>query len=372
MRTCGQVQTTELGLSFDPLSKQDADSHLKLAQAPHSDDGSNLSERQAVVRDRMQERPPELRDRMQERRWPDPDATAPFIMSGNFTHSILHPIASPLAALLVGPQVPLHLDLLRCRHEQLNLLVQNFRRTDRSPPPGSPGAATAQAFHQDSAFLGRHYDSTPVQSYYITMLALSPVRHGVAPFMVIDDSLRVAKCAPAGPVPLLHWAGAQWRYCGRREAAAALSAEEQQEIDGLGCRTVLPARLRADGVQAVIDAQPKGREVFLDAGDLLVLDPMTTHAGSPCYAADHRCAQPRMHCRGAPPAGSASSDLCKPLLARRVLLVVLFRRGRRRNPCRTRIARLHRACLEVPAGFPGRAAGLASQLARLGTAPQRP
>ena len=52
--------------------------------------------------------------------------------------------------------------------------------------------------------------------------------------------------------------------------------EEQQEIDGLGCRTVLPARLRADGVQAVIDAQPKGREVFLDAGSLLVLDPMTT------------------------------------------------------------------------------------------------
>ena len=134
---------------------------------------------------------------MQERRWPAPDATAPFIMSGNFTHSILHPIANPLAALLVGPQVPLHLDLLRCRHEQLNLLVQNFRRTDRSPPPGSPGAATAQAFHQDSAFLGRHYDSTPVQSYYITMLALSPVRHGVAPFLVVDDSLRVAKCAPA-------------------------------------------------------------------------------------------------------------------------------------------------------------------------------
>jgi len=132
---------------------------------------------------------------MQERRWPDPDATAPFIMSGNFTHSILHPIANPLAALLVGPQVPLHLDLLRCRHEQLNLLVQNFRRTDRSPPPGSPGAATAQAFHQDSAFLGRHYHSTPVQSYYITMLALSPVRHGVAPFLVVDDSLRVARCA---------------------------------------------------------------------------------------------------------------------------------------------------------------------------------
>ena len=169
---------------------------------------------------------------MQERRWPAPDATAPFIMSGNFTHSILHPIANPLAALLVGPQVPLHLDLLRCRHEQLNLLVQNFRRTDRSPPPGSPGAATAQAFHQDSAFLGRHYDSTPVQSYYITMLALSPVRHGVAPFLVVDDSLRVAKCAPAGHVPPLHWpglsgatlgAGKRRRPCRRRSSKRSMA-----------------------------------------------------------------------------------------------------------------------------------------------------
>ena len=48
-------------------------------------------------------------------------------------------------------------------------------RTDRSPESG-PDAGTKQAWHMDSAFLPRHYTTTPRQNYYISVLALSPVR----------------------------------------------------------------------------------------------------------------------------------------------------------------------------------------------------
>ena len=42
----------------------------------------------------------------------------------------------------------------------------------------------------------------------------------------------------------------------------------------------LPGRLRELGVQAVVDANPAGKAVSLAEGDLLLLDPMTTHSGS--------------------------------------------------------------------------------------------
>ena len=80
-------------------------------------------------------------------RWPARDATEPYISSGNFTHSILHPINDAAAASIVPPMVDLHLDLLRCSDAtNLKLLNQNFRRTDRSPPPGAAGAGVKQGW----------------------------------------------------------------------------------------------------------------------------------------------------------------------------------------------------------------------------------
>ena len=60
-----------------------------------------------------------------ESRWPEPGATAPYVTSGNWTHSILHPIENEAAAEIIPPMVPLQLDLLRCKDDELRLLNQN-------------------------------------------------------------------------------------------------------------------------------------------------------------------------------------------------------------------------------------------------------
>jgi hypothetical protein len=170
------------------------------------------------------------------------------------------------AAAIVAPMVPLQLDLLRCTSPtDLKLLNQNFRRTDRSPESGH-NAGTKQAWHMDSAFLPRHYTTTPRQNYYISVLALSHVREGVEPFMMVPGSLSAALAA----------------------AGEALPQADQDKVDGLSCRTQLPGRFLKDGVQDVIEANPAGRAMTMEEGDMLILDPMTTHSGSPCHSADAR------------------------------------------------------------------------------------
>ena len=47
----------------------------------------------------------------------------------------------------------------------------------------------------DSGFLPAHYETTPRQNYYISLLALSEVREGVAPFMMVPGSLQAARAA---------------------------------------------------------------------------------------------------------------------------------------------------------------------------------
>ena len=71
-------------------------------------------------------------------------------------------------------------------------------------------------------------------------------------------------------------------------AGEALPQPEQDEVDGLSCRTQLPGRFLKDGVQDVIEADPAGRAMMMEEGDMLILDPMTTHSGSPCHSTDAR------------------------------------------------------------------------------------
>ena len=47
-------------------------------------------------------------------RWPARDATEPYISSGNFTHSILHPIPDPVMAELTIALVDVNAELLDC------------------------------------------------------------------------------------------------------------------------------------------------------------------------------------------------------------------------------------------------------------------
>ena len=96
-----------------------------------------------------------------------------------------------------------------------------------------------------------------------------------------------------------------------RAASASMPAEEQETVDGMLCRTMLPARLRELGVQAVVDANPAGREVHLGEGDMLLLDPMTTQCVSrPRHQLLARCRLTNSRCcrqfgqpvpRGRPP-----------------------------------------------------------------------
>jgi hypothetical protein len=48
-------------------------------------------------------------------------------------------------------------------------------------------------FHMDSAFLPQHYETTPRQNYYITILALTPVVSGGGAFCYAPGSLAASK-----------------------------------------------------------------------------------------------------------------------------------------------------------------------------------
>lgn len=76
--------------------------------------------------------------------WPEPGDERPVIASGNYTHSIHHPIPDAdygfegLMAALVEPYVHINQQLLRCSDEDakdLKLMQQFFRRTDLGPEP---------------------------------------------------------------------------------------------------------------------------------------------------------------------------------------------------------------------------------------------
>jgi hypothetical protein len=152
---------------------------------------------------------------------------------------------------------PLLAKLLRCTNPEkdLKLIHQNFRRTDPSPPPypeyleegvldGSKGGV---GFHLDSAFLPSHYETTPRQNYYITILALTPVVSGGAAFCYAPGSLQAAKRA-AGKLP--------------SHAAAAVNPRS--------CRGLL-SRLVQD--EEVVACRKLAKEVTFDVGKFRRLPP---------------------------------------------------------------------------------------------------
>ena len=225
--------------------------------------------------------------------WPEVSAAeggAPILLTGNYMHWLEHPIADPRTALTVPAQYPVMAQLLRSvdAEQTLKLLHQNFRRTDPSPPPYaseiSPDGTldgTNVGFHMDSAFLPRcarrgsggspppprelrpvpccrHYETTPRQNYYITIIALSPVVSGGAAFLHAPGSLAAAKAA-----------------------GSALSESVQTTITPRACRAELPAMV-GQGVEssAVSDCRAVAQEVTMEVGDMLVLG--ETHAKKAC------------------------------------------------------------------------------------------
>ena len=142
--------------------------------------------------------------------WPERSAAeggGPLLTEeGPYMHSLQHPIPDPRTALPVPPLLEVMGDILRAEPDDLLLIHQNFRRTDPSPgphpkirPDGTFDGAKA-GFHQDSAFLLSHYDTSPRQTYYICILAFTPVVSGGAAFVYAPGSMAAAR-AGAAAVP---------------------------------------------------------------------------------------------------------------------------------------------------------------------------
>ncbi len=142
--------------------------------------------------------------------WPERSAAeggGPLLTEeGPYMHSLQHPIPDARTALPVPPLLEVMSDVLRADPDDLVLIHQNFRRTDPSPgphpeirPDGTFDGAKA-GFHQDSAFLLSHYDTSPRQNYYICILAFTPVVSGGAAFVYAPGSMAAAR-AGAAAVP---------------------------------------------------------------------------------------------------------------------------------------------------------------------------
>eukprot|EP01051_Picozoa_sp_SAG22_P001168 SAG22_NODE_43_length_25304_cov_5.394644_20_plen_843_part_00 len=214
--------------------------------------------------------------------WPEQpwqDGGRPVVTTGSYTHSLQHPIRDGRAAACVAPLVPVMAAALRCDDvgTQLKLVHQNFRRTDPSPPPpdGWPEITSdgrldgrRAGLHIDSAFLPRHYGGGAARNYFITITALAPVVSGGAAFMYAPGSFQAAK-----------------------QAAAALPEAVQAAVGPGACyghgydEIDLPRLLgQGDPDSAMSAARRVAQEVAMDTGDMIILDPMLSHSGSPFRA----------------------------------------------------------------------------------------
>ena len=169
---------------------------------------------------------------------------------------MLHPIRDSVVAELVVPMAPIFCQLYGCRRqEDLKLLQHMFVRTDTVPMEerdAQPRHPAKIGWHMDDAFLEEHRLSTPMQSYYHCMLALTAVKPGGAPYLACPGSLRRA-----------------------RQIAHNLTPAERDLFDPGEGRTVLPGLILPQ-----IDKEQPAVEVTMEEGDLLVHDPMLTHSGS--------------------------------------------------------------------------------------------
>ena len=107
----------------------------------------------------------------------------------------MHPIDDPLMAEVIPSLAHLNAELLCCNDPAnsggrggLKLLKQQLVRTDISPA----AAIGPTRWHMDQPFLDEHFTAAPRQLYYHTMLALSPVVHNGAPFLVATGSFQRA------------------------------------------------------------------------------------------------------------------------------------------------------------------------------------
>lgn len=155
-------------------------------------------------------------------------------------HTLRHPIPGEIMAEILNRKELLDLAKAILFSNDLRLLEQVLIRTDPSLPPHGAGG-----WHIDFAFLPRHYDARPRQTYFHMVHALNTVEPGGGAFNIVPGShkLNYASSAKIG------------------------STDKLDELKN--------DPINVSGID-LNDAI----EVLANDGDLIIFNPMALHSGS--------------------------------------------------------------------------------------------
>jgi ectoine hydroxylase-related dioxygenase (phytanoyl-CoA dioxygenase family) len=134
----------------------------------------------------------------------------------------------------------------------LRLMQQMLVRTDADPAAVAAGRSEPGGWHMDTAFLPRHYASSPQTNVFHVLTALNDVPRGGAALHIVPSAFRQCK---------------------------AYTEKHMDELEGLrdsDFRTVLRPRLLMEAVQDTSECV----EVLLSEGDSCVFDLMSTHSAA--------------------------------------------------------------------------------------------
>jgi hypothetical protein len=180
-------------------------------------------------------------------------ARTPVVDSENFRHTARQPIfdAALAEAAVAGGMVGMH-ERLYGAAGGLRLMQQMLVRTDADPVAVAAGRSDPGGWHMDTAFLPKHYATTPQTNVYHVLTALNDVPSGGAAFHIV----------PSGFV--------------QSKAYTDEHLDELESLQDSDFRTVLRPRLLAEAVQDTSESV----EILLGEGDSCVFDLMTTHSAS--------------------------------------------------------------------------------------------
>jgi len=155
-------------------------------------------------------------------------------------HTVRHPIPGALMAEILANPKLLELAKVLLHANELRLLEQVLIRTD--PANQKPGV---RGWHVDMAFLPRHYNATPRQTYYHMVHALNPVAPHSGAFTIVPGSHK-------------------------KTYAVSEKMASEEELKQLKANPIDVAEI--DIADAI--------EVLPEDGDLLVFNPMALHSAS--------------------------------------------------------------------------------------------
>jgi hypothetical protein len=185
-------------------------------------------------------------------------ARTPVVDSENFRHTARQPIfdAALAEAAVAGNMIAMHERLYGAK-EGLRLMQQMLVRTDAVPAAVAAGRSEPGGWHMDTAFLPKHYATTPQTNVCHILTALNDVPSGGAAFQIV----------PAG--------------FAQSKAYTTEHLDELESLKDSDFRTVLRPRLLSEAVHDTTESV----EILLGEGDSCVFDLMTTHsASSNCIA----------------------------------------------------------------------------------------